>query len=712
MSSFQENIHIAILGPVSAGKSTLLNGIFMNHFSDMKRKKTTMLPQIYQTVNSGETDSIEKIKEMNQKSNEEILKLRESNQYTHSHFKELIYRVNPIKDFIDLSLLGATYSILDMPGLNDDQSDIYYNYIKDISHKIDIYILVFDINSPLNRSDEVKILEQINSHITRNKNGYVHILINKCDDIEFDEKNNFKFIDDELQEAYDACIIAMKKYFANNLNKVTISPICTSDLYVYRGAKFNIGTIDEKLLDAIIKKESGKQQFNELNKQGIEAKRKFVKGLMTDKKSSTYSDFMKDIGYTLFQKNISNIANHYQEFITYHIEQDVDKICNNIKLKQINFDELSDNMGQINSRLKNLIQTTDNKCKVDEIISAQLKSKLNEITQQINNYIVSGINTYSANTIENAESFITKICKFYEKVKNMFKSNPLSSSEEKLKLKRIELLNNKLSESFNDDIFTELYTNKTLVLDRYVQCIANTLDNGKLKFDKLLEKVIKITSNDSNFVNVIINKFTASYKPDTTFKDFLLNLELIANSTKNNLEIMINIIFCQLQKQDVNLYQVYKNWIDLNNVNILQNSDEIKYIYFKIQNKLNLTGLYSGDFNFYKQNLNDFNNLYKLLNKLIGKKVVSDDYIIFDDNKSVKSNDNKSDKKVMKKEVIETEDEFLDATENEQLTEQEKSDGYNDSDDSDTVYRKTMRNAKVRTNRRVNKGGKIANLTK
>ena len=37
MSTFQENIHIAILGPVSAGKSTLLNGIFMNHFSDMNR---------------------------------------------------------------------------------------------------------------------------------------------------------------------------------------------------------------------------------------------------------------------------------------------------------------------------------------------------------------------------------------------------------------------------------------------------------------------------------------------------------------------------------------------------------------------------------------------------------------------------------------------------------------------------------------------------
>lgn len=39
-----ENIHIAILGPVSAGKSTLLNALFSNTFSDMKRKKTTMTP--------------------------------------------------------------------------------------------------------------------------------------------------------------------------------------------------------------------------------------------------------------------------------------------------------------------------------------------------------------------------------------------------------------------------------------------------------------------------------------------------------------------------------------------------------------------------------------------------------------------------------------------------------------------------------------------
>ena len=63
-----------------------------------------------------------------------------------------------------------------------------------------------------------------------------------------------------------------------------------------------------------------------------------------------------------------------------------------------------------------------------------------------------------------------------------------------------------------------------------------------------------------------------------------------------------------------------------------------------------------------------------------------------------------------------TEDEFLDATEGEK-TEiddeiSEKSDNYNDSDDSDTVFRKATKNTSVRTTRRVNKGSKVKNLTK
>ena len=62
MNTPSENINIAILGPVSAGKSTFFNSLCSNTCSDMKRKKTTMLPQIYQIVSDVQiTDSVEVI---------------------------------------------------------------------------------------------------------------------------------------------------------------------------------------------------------------------------------------------------------------------------------------------------------------------------------------------------------------------------------------------------------------------------------------------------------------------------------------------------------------------------------------------------------------------------------------------------------------------------------------------------------------------------
>ena len=45
--SQRNQINVAIVGSVSVGKSTLLNTIFAETFSDCKLKRTTMTPQIY-----------------------------------------------------------------------------------------------------------------------------------------------------------------------------------------------------------------------------------------------------------------------------------------------------------------------------------------------------------------------------------------------------------------------------------------------------------------------------------------------------------------------------------------------------------------------------------------------------------------------------------------------------------------------------------------
>jgi hypothetical protein len=425
---------------------------------------------------------------------------------------------------------------------------------------------------------------------------------------------------------------------------------------------------------------------------------------------------MKSTGYDLFKKFMSKILNNYQEMILYHIEQDVDKILSEIKSAQIDFDKVSDNMDQINFRLKNLIATTYNKCKVEEIIQLNLKLKLDEITQLMNNYLISGINTYTGNSIENANSFLDKITKFFGKVSNLFKTNPLQSAEEKLKQKRIELLNNKLSESFNEEIFTELYTNKTLDLLKYTTCISNTIDKNLIKFDKLLETVNKTTNNDEKFMTVIINKFISSYKPTTVFSDFLKDLELIANAIKSNLEILWSIIECHLKTIMVaSVYKVYQYWINLNSVNILQETDEVKYIMFKFNTYLTNYSLqkYEENIDSFKKNINDIQNLYKLLTKLIGKKPIN---IIDNDIELISPI-----KQATKEKLIEmTDDEFLDAIEGEK-TEIENnnsedkhndSEKYHDSDDSDTVYQKAKKNTNVRTTRRVNKGSNVVNLNK
>jgi len=280
MNNFIENITIAILGPVSAGKSTFFNSLCSNTCSDMKRKKTTMLPQIYKVIKNTDEliDSVEYIYMKNKESNEDILRLRENGQFViERDFIELIYYISPIPDFISIPDKDSTYSILDMPGLNCGGDTLYYDYIKRISNSIDIYLLVFDINSGLNTTDEINIIQLVVEQIQKNSNGYVHILINKCDDIQFND-DYIELGDDELNDLYERCIETINKQCESIIDRVSVTPICSSKLYIYRGVKNNIQMIDPNQLDNIIRNECGKQELKKLKDDNM--KRKFISGLL------------------------------------------------------------------------------------------------------------------------------------------------------------------------------------------------------------------------------------------------------------------------------------------------------------------------------------------------------------------------------------------------------------------------------------------------
>ena len=705
-TKYQENIHIAIIGPVSAGKSTLLNALFAHTYSDMKRKKTTMLPQIYKTVNSGIIHTEENIKQLNTNSNNNILHLRETGTYNQSHFEELQHIVNPISDFIVLPDTNATYSILDMPGLNcsGDGNKIYYDYLLNNSHMIDIYILVFDINSALNTTDEENILKQVKQFIEKNKHGYVHVLINKCDEIEFKSTTKFSFADVEVKELYERSIEIVDKNLKDIRGHCTKSPICASELYVYRGAINNINSLDETQIDNIIKSECGKQQFIELKRKGIDVKKKFVLGLIKEKKIC--NDWMKDTGYYLFKNSLNEILSNYKKIILYHIEQDTKKLYENIlnSFDPYDTDKYVNELCIIKERLQkcfNCINTT-----ITEQIPISIKTILDNITNRINTIIIDNITLQQpAKTIITVNTFIDKVKLFINKISHMFTQNPFKLSLDKLVDTRIELLNNELTKVYNTKIFEELYINKTLNIANYATSINNTLIKSlandqlaiplpdTITFKDLIKSVNIITNSDIPLLHIIIESFLQKYT-HTTFNDFMSTLEIITNATKKNIDVILNVFSYYFKNLNNIKLAHYINWMRLYQHKIACGYNEIQYIYYKLYILITGAGtttssnnIYLDIFDNFKNTNNDMNKLYSLMLVLFKKLPV----IVHNANANANINTNNN-----------TDDEFLDAEE--QYTTNINNNNCNDDDNNDDIYNNTMKKIQVKTAQRVLNG--------
>ena len=190
----RNQINIAILGAVSAGKSTLLNTIFAETYSQCKIKRTTMTPQIYFEYHGpGIKKSSKSIKEENKRINDNLIKKTENGEkITMQDIKENLYIVPKVTKFTELEK-EINLTIYDIPGLNDrDTKELYFQYIKDNFYKFDILFFVVDINSALNTSDEGDILNRLVQNCKDNYDKYnIHnkliILANKCDAMQYQD---------------------------------------------------------------------------------------------------------------------------------------------------------------------------------------------------------------------------------------------------------------------------------------------------------------------------------------------------------------------------------------------------------------------------------------------------------------------------------------------------------------------------------------------
>lgn len=310
-------INVAILGPVSAGKSTLMNSLFVSQYSDMKIKRTTMTPQIYEEYTGCDSslspDQQDFIKKLNNEINNKLVAKTENegDSVTYEDIsEEIVYKVPRIYNLHSLPA-NICMRVFDIPGLNDGKTaDLYFKYLDDQFHKFDLLIFVVDINSACNTEGEVRILQKIVEYSKRNRDLYginnkLIVLANKCDDLHINDNGNVTIEDEELVEMYEQ----INKEVATQVAKYNpdleykICPISAEDSYIYRMyARDPNCKLDIKHVNKFGMNEYGKSRWNRLSEEDRHCK---ISSLMSE----------MDIGSTLNQTGFNKFAHDFIGYI-------------------------------------------------------------------------------------------------------------------------------------------------------------------------------------------------------------------------------------------------------------------------------------------------------------------------------------------------------------------------------------------------------------
>ena len=242
-----DNINLCFVGGVSTGKSTILNAIFCEELTQCKIKRTTMVPTIY-IENENTSPNItppETIFKLISNKNKEIIEQTESGNKINKHeYDELKFNVGKL----DINVLNGSYvNVYDIPGLNDARTkNVYYSYLDENFTKFNLVVLLVDIHSGLNTSDEIDIVNFITNHTkyeleTNNKQIYTLVVVNKADDMQVDEDEPDKLnLTGELSEMFEQVETTITSEFdkhgiQNQL--IGIIPLCAIDSYLYRMVK-------------------------------------------------------------------------------------------------------------------------------------------------------------------------------------------------------------------------------------------------------------------------------------------------------------------------------------------------------------------------------------------------------------------------------------------------------------------------------------------
>ena len=403
-----DNLNMCIVGCVSAGKSTILNAMFCQDLSQSKIKRTTMMPTVFvETKTPSICQTQEQISLAITEKNAEIIASTEHNQALNlaSHGNQLVFDV----DKLDIAISEKfNVTIFDMPGLNDARTkEQYYSYLRTNFHIFNIIIFVVNIESGLNTSDEMEILELIAEHIEKNKKSDKNIrmltIANKADEMQLNHKTGYpEIVSDELKEMYVQIERTIEQAFRKRKitdNLIGIVPICGIDAHLFR----MINSLGNKyeLTPTQIQRIGISEMGNRFRSKTVDEQKAIVSKVLADNKFIT--DMIKLSGFERINQMLESfIKSQSDSMVSQNIFHEIANIPKwNIavktslipiltiyhKLTKVNMDEYSRLMkklvSQINDKILSLITPETN-----------IKSIINCYTD-VTNYIHTNVSIIS-----------------------------------------------------------------------------------------------------------------------------------------------------------------------------------------------------------------------------------------------------------------------------------------------------------------------------
>jgi small GTP-binding protein len=197
-------IKVALLGYVSVGKTTVLNALLQDKFSEVSMRRTTAGVNFFRVSSqSNDKNSSEKVDYKASDSAdyvEEWSMLAENPKTAESVLEEItadnseLRKTNKIQEKIfDIKLdeplcemrKDTKLTIVDVPGLNEAGTKaMYKQYVGDKWETFDCVVVVMDAEKGVNTEEQVELLNFVKDNLEKKKRVPVIVLCNKVDDPE------------------------------------------------------------------------------------------------------------------------------------------------------------------------------------------------------------------------------------------------------------------------------------------------------------------------------------------------------------------------------------------------------------------------------------------------------------------------------------------------------------------------------------------------